>query len=536
VQTRIEANQTKVVTIKLETTTKYPTHFTVVDSSTSSTVEGANIELTDESNGILYSGQTDSTGTCDLQLVDHTFSIDVTKTGFLNYEGSVTITSDGENNFIISITPVIQATFHVRDIATTNAIGSALVHVKNESNDDEYAALADDDGNCSLGLAGGTYTLKVSAVGYADNEQTIIIATNTTNSFTIDLDQPIVETSFAIRDASELTPINGATVQLINNTTGVVTNGTTAGLGVFEPDLKTGSYTLEVSNTNYVTHSEQIMIMAEGPNSFTVDLAPIVASSVTVMDFVSHTVITGALVRFVNGGQETTGTTNSSGVFSVNLAAGFYTLEVLNTGYIAHSEPVVIAPSSDNDFTVNLTPDFKLATFTVRDSSTHNIITGALVQLTYSVTGSDTTGTTNSSGQYQPSLQTGPYAIQVSKSGYDTYTGVSPITITSDGANSFTIDLVAAPTFGAIQVYVRAHWRFHGTDYYWPLGGTWIRVTCSSPAYDTQLATGFDGKALFSNLQPGAYTTYRWSGGWIDSRSITVTSNNTSNCTYTIEW
>jgi hypothetical protein len=112
----------------------------------------------------------------------------------------------------------------------------------------------------------------------------------------------------------------------------------------------------------------------------------------------------------------------------------------------------------------------------------------------------------------------------------------------ASGGSSKTITLIP---LGAILVYARdEHWNWWTGTTYTPRNDVMIRVTCSSPAYDTQISTGSgandDGYALFSNLKAGTYTV-RWGYWdhshyhWNDSHNITVTAGNTSNFTYTFD-
>jgi hypothetical protein len=173
------------------------------------------------------------------------------------------------------------------------------------------------------------------------------------------------------------------------------------------------------------------------------------------------------------------------------------------------------------------------STFTVKNSS-NTLLQGATVTLT-SATGVQYSGTTNSSGVCTITMPAGHFSSLTRLAGYVDDTTAFDI---ASGGSSKTITLTP---LGSILVYARqknGSWPIT----YSPKDNVMIRVTCSSPSYDTQISTGSGsnnhGYALFSNLTPGTYTV-RWGYWdhshyhWYDPYNVTVTAGNTSNFTYT---
>jgi hypothetical protein len=111
---QINAGQLTVVTITLNRTPQQLATF-IVHNSSNNAISGAHIDLLDTVTAGTASGTTDATGTCRIQLSEHNFDVSVTATGYINYTGSITVSSSGDNTFDIEMqTPPPPGSLKVR--------------------------------------------------------------------------------------------------------------------------------------------------------------------------------------------------------------------------------------------------------------------------------------------------------------------------------------------------------------------------------------------------------------------------------------
>jgi hypothetical protein len=336
---------------------------------------------------------------------------------------------------------------------------------------------------------------------------------------------------FIVKDSNG-NPVEGANITLTKGSATITEK--TREDGVYEVYLLTGEWSVQISKTEYKSYSGTANVVA-ADNSFPVTLADATyTSKFTVVDQDGYAV-PGATITLTKGSFSYTGTTDSSGLCSVELIKGTYSLDITKTEYNPLlNDAVTIVSAGNNNFTKTLTVITYDSTFTVKNSG-GALLQGATVTLT-SATGVQYDGITNASGVCIITMPAGHFSSLTQLAGYDDDTTSFDI---ASGGSSKTITLTSS---GSILVYTReAHSGKHGTTYT-PLNNVMIRVTRSSPAYDTQISTGSgsnaDGYALFSSLTPGTYTVMwgEWDHShynWHDSHNVTVTAGNTSNYTYT---
>jgi hypothetical protein len=185
-----------------------------------------------------------------------TYTIIAAVSGYLNYQGAVTV-SGNTTNVSIPMIPVSKGTGKyvvsgdVTDQTTGDAIGGASLTLGS------LTTTADSEGGFEFeGVAAGTYTLQASAAGYKTGSRTISVSDNTSVGISLASTsggQGIYTVQGNVTDKSTGNDIAGADVVLGTLTT------TTDGNGNYVVDnVPTGSMTLTVSYTGYQTASETI--------------------------------------------------------------------------------------------------------------------------------------------------------------------------------------------------------------------------------------------------------------------------------------
>jgi hypothetical protein len=426
--------------------------------------------------------------------------------------------------------------FYVYDYDTGLPIDDAQVSLTNLGTGVNTVGTSDSSGTCDMNLINGTYSLSVSKADYyADDSE--IVFDDYTSGYSIPLYKAYLAT-FTVKDIGG-DPIEYAEIVLTKGSS--VTTKSTESDGSCEVYLVTGTYTLAISKTGYDPYTDSKTISISG-NDFDITLSETTyPSNFTVIDSYGDP-IGNAEVKLTKGVTVTTGHTNinnpDKGLFSVNLVAGNYTLEVSKSDFTpSGSSPIEIVSIGGNDFTTTLNAITYASNFTVEDSG-GNPISGATVHLTNTVNGSEVTDTTNGSGVRTFNLAVGNYTLDVSKSGYvPDISTPSTISIASGGSN-YTITLNSAPTTGNIRV--RITWFGN------PYTNKDIRIRQGSDVTGPKTPDS-NGYVYFNDLEAGSYTVEREKiigSGWTDnslewgsspthySNPVTVTTGNTTECRF----
>jgi hypothetical protein len=127
-------------------------------------------------------------------------------------------------------------------------------------------------------LAPGTLTLTVSATGYSTRQQTVAVTSGSATAITVSLPQATGTVTGTVRNGATSAPIPGATVRVGSLTATTDANGRFSLAG-----LRTGSATLEVSASGFVTQ-QQAVTVTEGSTEVVValpEVGPNIAVTVT---------------------------------------------------------------------------------------------------------------------------------------------------------------------------------------------------------------------------------------------------------------
>lgn len=131
--------------------------------------------------------------------------------------------------------------------------------------------------------------------------------------------------------------------------------------GFYSVELAAGSVPIRVASEGYITRSETVVIVAGENHAFDVALSPVPGLGVltgTVTDGETHELITGAMVS-VEGlpeGVDGETYTNASGVYSIELPEGNWTVKVTAEDYIQVVKVQVMAREQTTVFDVEMRP------------------------------------------------------------------------------------------------------------------------------------------------------------------------------------
>jgi len=205
---------------------------------------------------------------------------------------------------------------------------------------------------------------------------------------------------------------------------------------------------------------------------------------------------------------------------------------VVDEAWAASYEPtsgdtIEVESGESNIFKIVLTPRPPANIhLTVYDNITGDPIDNAAISLTNVETSENITGTTNTQGIYENSMDAGTYELIVSKDGYETYSN----TMTLPPSENTVLDVFLEPEaqVGAIRVRTERRWN-HA-----PRNNISIRVIGTN-GYDHIQQTGdyAPGETLFTDLEPGAYdVSLKWGSSWIAHRNVQVNADETAYVLY----
>ncbi|MCU4744321.1 right-handed parallel beta-helix repeat-containing protein [Natronoglomus mannanivorans] len=235
-----------------------------------------------------------------------------------------------------------------------------------------------------------------------------------------------------VTDAATGDPIEGATISAVEQP-GTPMDTTTDADGVFELDVPPGTYAVDVDAEDYETATETgVAVDTDETTTLDVELAETTASLTgTILDADTGDPIEGAELVIVQqegvgygntseleGGFNTTATTDADGVYDVALVEGVFTMDVLAPGY--DDERRINIEVGENE-RVNYDPidmdPLPTVDGTVTDANTGEPIEGATVTST-DIDGTVDTATTNESGWYEVNV-TGRWSIGYDADGYE---------------------------------------------------------------------------------------------------------------------
>ncbi len=420
---------------------------TVIDANTSAPIAGATVNILQGAH-LIASTLTDSSGNYLIpNLAPGSYIMNACATNYQTVVEGTTIfaTQTSTANFALPPLPG-QLIGQVTNASTSAPIAGATVNVT-QGLILIASTASDSNGNYAIStLAPGVYTVTASANLFASSTQGATILSHATTTDNFALHQNPGQISGHVIDADSLTPIPGATLNVLQGVQLIASTLTDSSGNYLIPNLAPGTYTVNASATNYQTGSQGAVVYS---NQTTVDnfallLQPgaIIGQVVTQL---ATTPIPGAIVNVLQGTTLiSSSVTGLSGDYSVSsLAPGSYIVSAAATSY----QIVVQSTSVPSNQTVVVNfalPDTTGSVFgRVLDIETNLPIPGATLSV---FDGSILIASTltDSSGNYSIfSLPPGTYAVTASATSYITV--IKPVTILLNQASELNFLLLDPP-------------------------------------------------------------------------------------------
>jgi len=465
---------------------------TVTDGSTAQPLSSASVTLAAGPTGTTNSaGQYTLTG-----VAEGTYTVSVTATGYATTSLSITVGPGTTitQNFALQPNPGT-ITGAVTDASTNQAVSGATVSYSGGS------ATTSAAGMYTLNnVPEGSYTVTVSATGYASQSPNVSVGPGGTTSQNVALQPNPGSITGTITDASSKQPIQGATAA--DGTSTTTTNA--AGQYSFS-SLAEGGYTITISATNYGGQSQPVQV---GPGAavtqnFALQPNPGTLSG-TVTDAGTKQALANATVTYASSST----TTNALGQYIfASVPEGTYAVTAAATNYASSSPTVAVGAGAavTQDFALQPLPGS--VTGIVTDASTAKPI--ALASVNYS--GGSTT--TNASGAYTLSaVPVGSYTVTASGTGYTSQNATVSVSPASTVSQGFTLQPNPGTITGTITDAVSAQPITGATVSY--LGGL--------------TTTNSVGQYAFSNVAEGSYTVTASAAVYANqSHSVTVGPGST---------
>jgi hypothetical protein len=343
----------------------------------------------------------------------------------------------------------------------------------------------DSNGNYTLSAVPvGTYTVTASQNDYqtASNQNVIVSSGINTPSNLVLTPLATGTISGSIMNASGQ-GIAGAIVTYSGGSPSAITNSA----GNYSLSVARGTYSVTASANGYRSLTLANITVSSGSTT-TLNFA--LVESGTIAGNVTNAVgvgIANATVSYSGG--TATGTTNSSGAYTLSVAPGTYSVIAVAAGYMSSTQQNVSVSSG-----VITTANFSLTPSTGTISGTViNSVGAGIASATVSYSAGTATATTNSSGAYTLNVAPGTYSVTATAAGYPSSTQQNVAVSTGTTA---TVNFTLTQSTGAAMTTVQAADKFQSGTTSLPLafpitptaGNTLIVVGISSGLSGTSLA------------------------------------------------
>ena len=352
---------------------------------------------------VIAGGQTtttDSNGDYALTLADGTYTVTASMSGYIANTANVAVNGAAETGVDIALTPFAGTTYIVTGKVTNASNGSNIVGAQIQVGGSTLA-ITDNNGNYSIALPDGTYTITASAGASYTVETSPSFTVNGGNVIGINLAlAPIAASTYTVSgqvtDAGTGNPIAGASVNLGGGLT-----ATTNATGDYSiSGVADSSYTATVTATGYVSGTGSVTVNGANVPSLDFALNAVVPNTYNVEGIISDATtllpIAGATVTIQ--GTALTATTTATGTYIItNVPSGNYIVEATATGYAPNTTTVTVSTANVTQVDILLAP-LGGAVFSVSGQVTDAATNAPIVGATVTIAGQ--TGVTNSNGDY----------------------------------------------------------------------------------------------------------------------------------------
>jgi large repetitive protein len=327
-----------------------------VTSPTGAPLSGAIVNYTISGSTHQLGGVTGTSGYTSGSLLNGTYVITGSASGFGSGSANLTIAGAGATltlrlNGGAPPQPTYKLTVHVVSATSGSAIAGAWVNTTVSGQSLACGAPTSSSGYSSCNMVNGTHPFTISANGYARQSVNITVS-GTTVAPSVKLSKPVVVSTYSISvqvRAANGTPLSGVSIAYSGAASGTVPLTNASGGAVII--LANGTYELTASLSGFTSTSSLETIAGENLTvTLTMTPTPVTTAPPTTFKLTVHVTTTagvaiaGAVVTYVSGGatDQLGAPTASSGYTSGQLANGTYTLTVSDSGYPPVSVSVTV--------------------------------------------------------------------------------------------------------------------------------------------------------------------------------------------------
>lgn len=433
-------NQNFFLTASATTSTTGTISGTVVDVNDGAGISGATVRYDGGST------TTDKSGNFTFSNVPSgTYSVSASASGYFTETNSVTVSGGPATSTTIQLPTggILSGT-----VASSGAaVGGATVSISGGKVASTKTVTTNSSGAYYTSwVPVGTYTVTVTATGYATQTLSATVNTGATTTLNVSLTAGATPTGTiagTVTDAAGAA-LAGASVSFSGGST------TTASDGTYSfSNVPAGSVSITASASGYNSSSATVSVSggATATQNFTLAAASTGTGPGTisgrVVDISNGVGISGATVTFP-GGSTVSG---SGGAFSFSgVAPGTYSVTAKVSGYFAESTTVTVNSGATASATIQL-PTGGIIAGTVTGMG-GAAVGGATVTLTGGSVTNTVTVTANSSGAFNTGwVPVGTYNISVSAAGYDTQSATA--NASTGKTTTVSISLVAGTSGGS---------------------------------------------------------------------------------------
>jgi hypothetical protein len=379
-----------------------PSHqlmITVLDSFNDSVLEGAMVEIAEET------FITDADGKISRGMLSGTYTYNITMNDYVTRTGLVNVSSVSPDT--IEVVIKLERKKYALTLSMTDELGNTIPRA--EVNTGSSITRADDEGKLTLILKSGSYSFSISATGYEDLIYEIVIASETTDTMKTAVMSQIEGYEIitpggekvVITVMDDETAVAGGEISMAGRTVTTDLNGQ----AVFVLSASEMPYEFTITKAEYLNKTITVVV-AQGVTEQTVMLEPVLyLINISVLSDTSEP-IASASVSIDN----ITKSTDALGAAEFHLTSGYYDYSVTVDGYITEQNTISVTEHEGVQITLN--PVKYLVGIHVCGEDT-NPMQGVSVQAGEHQSVTDETGWANFY------LKNGAYLFTVSKLGYE---------------------------------------------------------------------------------------------------------------------
>ena len=494
----------------------------VLNASDNSSLLGVELSARAISGGVTpslpYFVQSDSYSD---SLVAGTYEFTVEKQGFETTSTTAVIQDQRTSYVQIKMDPLPSSVSGVVKDNAGQTVEDAVVRTVNSDNGSVKTTTTGVNGDYSISLNQGSYTVSVSKSGYiSPSSRSVTLGLdeqkNLSDPFILTNDQATVSGTIFNEDGDA---VSRATVRITNGSQEdeVQSNGS----GAYQFTVSSGSWTLSVEKIGFVKPEDETVSLSTGDILQSQDFT-LMGNANQVTGFVRERITnedgsTGLSpfgnveVRAIPSvGTVISTTTTGNGQYTLSLKSGSYSIVAVEENYASNQERELVIGIAVGETISGM--DFEMVPNASSVSGTVSLPNGnGVSDATVTVSNVGTTQT-NSSGYYSMSVPNGSHELSVNKTGL---VSPSPKTVSLSAGQDLTgINFEMTPNAGSISGKVSSSGL--------ALTNTQLRARNTSTSQVVTLTNANDGSYTF-NVQSGSWVILAQKTGFLADSSDVVT-------------